>query len=87
MTGNCARALKKHMRDATALSRPSLVAGILAVIFYEAITPVSVLIAVGPPLWVAWALHGNVLKAPTFWALIAMLPLKFPPFHPFKWII
>ena len=64
-----------------------LAAGILAVIFYEAITPVSVLIAVGPPLWVAWALHGNVLKAPTFWALIAMLPLKFPPFHPFKWII
>ncbi len=59
----------------------------MAVIFYEAITPVSVLIAVGPPLWVAWALHGNVLKAPTFWALIAMLPLKFPPFHPFKWII
>ena len=63
------------------------IAGIFATVLYEAITPVSVLIAVLPPLWAAWALHDNILKAPIFWALIFMLPLKFPPFHTFKWII
>ena len=65
----------------------TLIAGIFATVLYEAITPVSVLIAVLPPLWAAWALHDNILKAPIFWALIFMLPLKFPPFFPFKWII
>ena len=62
-------------------------AGVLATFLYEAITPVSVAIAVLPPLWVAWALHDNILKAPIFWALVVMMPLKFPLFHPFKWII
>lgn len=61
--------------------------GIFATVLYEAVTPVSVLIAVVPPLWVAWALHENILKAPIFWALVVMMPMKFPPFHPFKWII
>lgn len=54
-------------------------AGFLAVIFYETITPVNIIITVLVPLWVAWAFSKNILKSPILWGIIVMLPLKYPP--------
>ncbi|CAL8472162.1 g11704 [Coccomyxa elongata] len=62
------------------------IVGIFVTILWETITPVSFVIAVLPPLWVAWALHGNLFKSPIFYTLVAMCFLKFPIGYPIRWI-
>lgn len=61
-------------------------AGILATIMWETLTPATFAIAVLPPLWIGWALHDNLLKSPIFYALLLMMPLKFPIGYPIRWI-
>lgn len=53
---------------------------------WEAVTPVSLALAVLPPLWVAWSLHDNLLRSPIFYGMLLMMPLKFVPGGPFRWI-
>ena len=53
---------------------------------WELVTPASFVLAVLPPLWVAWALHDNVFKSPIFYGMLLMAPLKFPLWAPFRWI-
>jgi hypothetical protein len=66
--------------------RPFLCAGIASVMLWEVVTPVSLALAVLPPLWVAWSLHDNLLRSPIFYGMLLMLPLKFVPGGPFRWI-
>ena len=65
---------------------PFVCAGIASVMLWEAITPVSFALAVLPPLWVAWSLHDNLLRSPIFYGMLLMMPLKFVPGGPFRWI-
>ena len=63
-----------------------ILAGIASVVLWEVLTPVSLALAVLPPLWVAWALHDNLLTSPILWGMLVMMPLKFVPGGPFRWI-
>lgn len=60
-------------------------AGVMFTVIWEAIVPTSVFWALIPPLWAAWTLYDNWIQSPFMLGLLIMLPLKFPPFGPWRW--
>lgn len=59
--------------------------GVMFTVIWEAIVPTSVFWALIPPLWAAWTLYDNWIQSPFMLGLLIMLPLKFPPFGPWRW--
>lgn len=55
-------------------------------VVWEVLVPVSFLWAVALPVHCAWSLYDRPIFNPITVGLLLMLPLKFYPGGPFRWI-